>query len=95
MLSLPARQCYSPPVPNHTIRIDPEIQALIPPLTADELAQLEANLLDEGCRDRLVVWSANGTLLDGHHRHALCQQHGIPSSGSGPPQSSLAPVETA
>jgi hypothetical protein len=61
-----------------TIRIDPEFKALIPPLTPDELAQLEANLLDEGCRDRLVVWRQSGTLLDGHHRHEICQQHRIP-----------------
>jgi hypothetical protein len=60
------------------IRIDPEFQSLIPPLTPDELAQLEANLLDDGCRDRLVVWGQTGTLLDGHHRHVICQQHGIP-----------------
>jgi hypothetical protein len=61
-----------------TIRIDPEFQSLIPPLTPDELAQLEANLLDDGCRDRLVVWRQSGTLLDGHHRHEICRQRGIP-----------------
>ncbi len=38
------------------ITIDPEFQALIPPLSAEERAQLEANLLADGCRDPLVVW---------------------------------------
>jgi ParB family chromosome partitioning protein len=56
--------------------IDPEFKALIPPLAAEELAQLEANILRDGCRDPLVVWS--GTLIDGHNRHAICTKHGLP-----------------
>jgi len=56
--------------------IDPEFKALIPPLAAEELAQLEANILRDGCRDPLVVW--NGTLIDGHNRHAICTKHGLP-----------------
>jgi len=36
--------------------IDPEFQSLIPPLAPEELAQLEANILADGCRDPLVVW---------------------------------------
>lgn len=39
------------------IQIDSEFQALIPPLSAEERAQLEANLLADGCRDPLVVWA--------------------------------------
>jgi len=56
--------------------IDPELKALIPPLAAEELAQLEANILRDGCRDPLVVW--NGTLIDGHNRHAICTKHSLP-----------------
>lgn len=48
------------------IQIDPEFQALIPPLTADERAQLEANILADGCRDPLVVWTP--TPVDGEHK---------------------------
>lgn len=40
----------------HNIQIDSEFQALIPPLQAEELAQLEANILADGCRDPLVAW---------------------------------------
>jgi N6-adenosine-specific RNA methylase IME4 len=36
--------------------IDSEFKALIPPLAPEELAQLEANILADGCRDPLVVW---------------------------------------
>jgi hypothetical protein len=63
--------------------IDPEFQALIPPLTAEELAQLTANLLADGCIEPLWVWVRDGdgsppVLLDGHHRHAICRAHGFP-----------------
>lgn len=59
-----------------TITIDPEFKALIPPLAPDELSQLEANILRDGCRDPLVVW--NGVLIDGHNRHEICTRHAIP-----------------
>ena len=62
----------SPGVP----QIDPEFELLIPPLSLDERAQLERNLLAEGCRDPLVVW--NGVLADGHNRLAICRQHDLP-----------------
>jgi len=57
------------------LTIDPEFKALIPPLAPEELAQLEANILADGCRDPLVVWS--GLLIDGHNRHAICSKHGL------------------
>ncbi len=59
------------------IEIDPEFKTLIPPLGAEERAQLEANLLAQGCRDPLVVWKGRNILLDGHNRYDLCTQHGI------------------
>ncbi len=58
------------------ITIDPEFKALIPPLAADELRQLEQNILRDGCRDPLVVW--NGILIDGHNRHEICTRNGLP-----------------
>jgi N6-adenosine-specific RNA methylase IME4 len=58
------------------IQIDAEFKALIPPLAPDELAQLEANILRDGCRDPLVVW--DGILIDGHNRHEICTRHGLP-----------------
>lgn len=63
-----------------TLTIDPEFQALCPPLKAEELAQLEASLLAEGCREPLCVWRAdeNAVILDGHNRSALCLTHNIP-----------------
>ena len=58
------------------IVIDNEFRALIPPLSAEERAQLEANILADGCRDPLVVWG--NTLIDGHNRHEICTKHGLP-----------------
>lgn len=36
--------------------VDDEFRALIPPLRKDEFAQLQANIIADGCRDPLVVW---------------------------------------
>jgi len=59
-----------------TVILDPEFQSLIPPLAPEEFAQLEANLLADGCRDPLVTW--NSILLDGPNRYRICQKHGLP-----------------
>jgi ParB-like chromosome segregation protein Spo0J len=56
-------------------KIDPEFQALIPPLSKEEDIGLEVNLKENGCRHPLVVW--NGLLLDGHHRWRICKRLGI------------------
>lgn len=58
------------------IHINDEFKALIPPLLPDEYAQLEANILTEGCRDALVLW--DDVLIDGHNRYSICQKHGLP-----------------
>lgn len=57
--------------------VDPKFKALIPPLTEDELAQLEANLIEQGCRDPLVVWAEMGVVLDGHNRLEICKRRDI------------------
>ena len=64
-----------------TVRIDPEFRDWVMPLSQEEYSQLEANLLAEGCRDALVVWISDPalqpTLLDGHHRYAICKAHNL------------------
>ena len=57
------------------LSIDPELKALIPPLSAEERDLLEQNILAHGCRDPLVVWQ--GVLLDGHNRLEICERHGL------------------
>lgn len=58
------------------LKIDPEFKNLIPPLTAEEYAGLEESILQEGCRDALIVWG--DTLIDGHNRFEICTRHNIP-----------------
>ena len=58
------------------LTIDKEFKELIPPLTEDEYNGLEQSLLNEGCRDALVVW--DDILVDGHNRYEICQKHNIP-----------------
>ena len=59
---------------NPTLTIDPEFEAKCPPLTEDELTQLEENILEEGLvLMPLIVW--NNTIVDGHNRYKIAQKH--------------------
>ena len=58
-----------------SIQIDPEFRDLIPPLSTEEFAGLEASIKREGCRDAIVLWG--NTLIDGHNRFEICTRHGI------------------
>jgi hypothetical protein len=57
------------------ITINPELQRLIPPLSHDELMQLEANILAQGIREPIIVWQ--NTIVDGHNRYEIAQRHGL------------------
>lgn len=65
------------PIQKQSFQIDPEFKKLIPPLSADERAQLESNIIDDGCRDPLTVWLEEGLLLDGHNRAEICAECGV------------------
>lgn len=57
-----------------TIQIDPEFEQQIPPLRAEELKQLEDNILEDGViLNPLILW--NGILVDGHNRYRIAQKH--------------------
>lgn len=58
------------------LTIHDELKSLLPPLTPEEYAGLEASLLKDGCIAPLVAWG--DTLVDGHHRYEICSKHGIP-----------------
>ena len=72
------------------ILVLPELAAYIPPLLPDEYKQLEENIIQNGCREALLVWETTGEhitdlgttstayiLIDGHNRYAICQKHHI------------------
>lgn len=58
------------------MKIDVEFQSLIPPLTFEEKKMLEESILNEGCRDAIVLWG--DTIIDGHNRYEICTKHEIP-----------------
>lgn len=58
--------------------IDPEFQAIIPPLQPDEIAALEASIVQYGCRDPLIIWSGHDIIVDGHNRYEICTRLGLP-----------------
>jgi hypothetical protein len=61
--------------------IDEELRSLIPPLSQEEYAQLEQNILEFGCLDALKVWPVPDSdeiiLLDGHNRFKICSEHNV------------------
>jgi len=59
------------------MKIDPEIEKLIPPLKPEEYQGLEEKILNEGFSEPLIVWKGQDILLDGHHRLKICEKHGI------------------
>ena len=59
-----------------TLIVNEELKTLLPPLSAEEYAGLEASILKDGCLSPLVAW--NDILVDGHHRYEICEKHGVP-----------------
>lgn len=64
-------------------KIDPEFEALIRPLSAEERSRLEALLIATGAAlDPLKVWRDPDTgtvlLIDGHNRYDICLKHDLP-----------------
>jgi len=56
------------------LKIDPEFQGKIPPLTFEELNQLEANILRDGrIINPIIVW--RGLIVDGHNRYTIAKKH--------------------
>jgi len=57
------------------IIIDEEFKTLLPALDKDTYALLEENLIQNGCRDSIVLWG--NILIDGHNRYEICSRHDI------------------
>jgi hypothetical protein len=61
-----------------SLKVNPEFQTLIPPLTDDEYKRLETSLVNngwEGWRGPILVW--DGVIVDGHNSYRICQEYGI------------------
>lgn len=55
----------------------PEFAQLLPPLSQEQLAALEADILQNGCYAPVIV-NENLEIVDGHNRFNLCEKHGVP-----------------
>jgi len=59
----------------HGVRIHPEFEKLIHPLSREELRELETSIKEKGCLDPIKVWQ--GYIIDGHHRHRICEENNL------------------
>ncbi len=56
------------------LQVDEEFSTQIPPLTDEEFAQLEENILSDGkIISPIITW--NGFIVDGHNRYRILQEH--------------------
>lgn len=60
----------------YKLKIDPQYEKLIPPLSAEEFKYLEENIKRDGCREPLCIWKK--TIIDGHNRYKICTANNIP-----------------
>lgn len=60
---------------NVEIVINPKFSNLIPALNPDEYQSLESSIINDGCRDAIVLW--NSIIVDGHHRYEICTKYNI------------------
>jgi hypothetical protein len=60
------------------IKIDPEFRKHLLPLDTHEIVFLEESIAAEGCREALVIWDEQSTLIDGHNRYEICTRLGVP-----------------
>ena len=59
-----------------TLKINSELQTLLPSLSDAEHKGLEADILEHGCLSPIVIWKE--TIVDGHNRYGICQEHELP-----------------
>lgn len=57
------------------IEIKEEFKKLIPALTTEEYKQLEDNCLEEGIREKIILW--NNYIIDGHNRYNIAKQFNL------------------
>ncbi len=60
-----------------TPAIAPAFADLLPPLSDEQYAALEADILQNGCYSPVIV-NEDHIVIDGHHRQEICEKHGIP-----------------
>lgn len=57
------------------IKIDSQLENLLPKLNEEKEKLLEEDILKNGCISPIILW--NGYIVDGHHRYKICQRNNI------------------
>ena len=60
-----------------TPTILPDLAELLPPLSGEQLAALEKDILQNGCYAPIIV-NEDLVVVDGHNRQQICTRHGLP-----------------
>ena len=62
----------------YKLKVDPEFEALIPPMKDPQYILLEKELKEFGCNKSIRTW--DGYIIEGFQRYNLCMKHRIPFS---------------
>ncbi len=65
----------------------PEMENLLPPLSAEQVFALQEDIVLNGCYSPIIV-NQDMAVIDGHNRHRICTEHNIPYTQ---PARSMAP----
>lgn len=60
-----------------TPEINPAFSDLLPPLPDEQYAQLEVDILTNGCYAPVIL-NEDMEIVDGHHRYEICNEHDLP-----------------
>ena len=55
----------------------PEMEQLLPPLSAEQFSSLESDILENGCYAPIIV-NEDMVVIDGHNRFRVCEKHDLP-----------------
>ena len=55
----------------------PEMEQLLPPLSAEQFSALEEDILENGCYNPIIV-NEDMDIVDGHNRFRICEKHSLP-----------------
>ena len=55
----------------------PEMEQLLPPLSAEQFSAFEGDILENGCYAPIVV-NEDIVIVDWHNRFRICEKHGLP-----------------
>ena len=54
----------------------PEMEQLLPPLSAEQFSALESDILENGCYSPIIV-NKDMVIIDGHNRFRVCDKHSL------------------